>query len=246
MTRLARALLFCLLILVIPAFPLAGQKAKDVSLETSDGVKIAATWYPGDRGKPGLVLIHQLGHNRSDWRSFAFDCQEKGYYVLAIDLRGHGQSTEGKNGRKLDFQKFTETDYGDMKFDVAAGVQWLLKEGSADPKKIGIVGASIGANHALLFAATGKTPIKTVVLLSPGIEYRGVNVTSAAQRYAGTALFVAMTGDEYSVRSSKELAQSAGSNAAVKIFSGKDHGTNMFGSSDLEKFIFEWLAKNLE
>jgi dienelactone hydrolase len=246
MKRLMLILSCFLAFLATPVLVLGAQQAKDVTIETPDAVKIAATYYPGEKNKPGLVLLHQLSRNRNDWRSFAFDCQEKGYHVLAIDLRGHGQSTEGKNGRKLDFQKFSDTDYENMVQDVSAGVQWLLDQGGVNSSKIGIIGASIGANQALTFAASGKTPVKTVVLLSPGIDYRGVNITTPAKNYAGSSLWVSMTGDEYSTQSVKGLTQNAGGNAVTKIYSGKEHGTNMFKNPDLKKLLAEWLARYLE
>lgn len=84
-------------------------------------------------------------------------------------MRGHGKSVN-QNGT---FQSFTPNDFNKMKLDVKAAKQFLVTQKGINPKNIAIVGASIGANVALKYAAVDPS-IKAVVLLSPGLHYKGV------------------------------------------------------------------------
>jgi alpha-beta hydrolase superfamily lysophospholipase len=232
----------CALFLALSWSPArAATKAGDVTFNTSDGVKIAATYFPGDSGKPGIVLVHMLSRTRTDWRDFAFKAQEEGYNVLTIDLRGHGGSTVDKMGRTMDFQKFTQTEWNNLPLDVAAATKFLADKSGLENSKIFLIGASIGANAALIFASSSQPPVRGVVLLSPGTEYHGLSIAGAAKVYKGAAFWIAANADAYSAQTVRELARDTG--AQTKLYSGNEHGTKMFSKyRDLEKQIFDWLA----
>lgn len=95
-----------------------------------------------------------------------------GFSVIAIDLRGHGAS-EGN------WRSFSPREFNAVVLDVKAAKDYLISRG-VKPGRMGIVGASIGANIALRYAAEDGE-IKTVVLLSPGLNYRGVAIEEAAK-----------------------------------------------------------------
>ena len=62
-----------------------------------------------------------------------------------------------------------------MTQDVRAAVQWLSTRPSVRPDAIGVVGASLGANLALL-AAVDQPLVRVVAAVSPSLDYRGVRV----------------------------------------------------------------------
>ncbi|MCZ7583723.1 MAG: alpha/beta hydrolase [Deltaproteobacteria bacterium] len=115
-----------------------------------------------------------------------------------------------------------------------------------DGSRIAFIGASIGANVALAYAAGLNADVKTVVLLSPGEEYRGVNTVVPAKSYGKPAFYVASDRDAYAAKSVKKLAELAGNAAETKIYKGEEHGTNLLGRGHgLEELIYEWLKKHL-
>jgi pimeloyl-ACP methyl ester carboxylesterase len=61
-----------------------------------------------------------------------------GYGVLMIDARGHGES----RGEAMDFGW-----YGDL--DIAAGTGFLESRADVDPRRIGVVGMSMGGEEAI-------------------------------------------------------------------------------------------------
>jgi len=64
---------------------------------TADGVKIVGDyWAPADMEQkaPVVILLHMYQSDRSSWKPLVPALQENGFAVLAIDLRGHGASTE--------------------------------------------------------------------------------------------------------------------------------------------------------
>ena len=59
-------------------------------------------YYTNDnQGKPALVFIHGLGENLDSW-SYQFKAFNQEYYVIAMDLRGHGLSSDGTAELSMD------------------------------------------------------------------------------------------------------------------------------------------------
>ena len=66
----------------------------EVQIETSDGLLISGTFHPG-KGKPpwpGVLLMHMVNGSRDQWDALVPLLTGEGYAVLAIDLRGHGNT----------------------------------------------------------------------------------------------------------------------------------------------------------
>src|SRR5438552_1717881 len=80
-----------------------------VTFTTDDGVTIGATLHPGATpDAPAVVLVHQLGSTRAEWDPLVAQLSHPpALTLLAIDMRGHGESTHGPNGTTLDFNQFT-------------------------------------------------------------------------------------------------------------------------------------------
>jgi pimeloyl-ACP methyl ester carboxylesterase len=232
-----------------------------VNFLTDDGVSIIGSYYSplkvvsnassSSTTTPTVILLHMLGRDRSTWNAFASTLSQKeGYAVLSIDLRGHGESVKQNNGNTISFQSFSQDDYNKMVLDVKAAKQFLITNKNANPNNISIVGASIGANVAINYAALDPT-IKSVVLLSPGINYRGVSTEEAITKYKNNnSVYIAATeGDSEAADSSKILCENINCDGNLKIYSGgsNSHGTNMFSDQllnpPLQDLVISWLAK---
>lgn len=140
---------------------------KSVSYPARDGLAIPAflTLPAGaSRALPTVVMIHGGPTMRDAW-AFDSDVQvlaSQGYAVLQPQFRG--SSGFGR--------KFEQAGYGQwglaMQDDVSAGVDFLVKQGIADPKRICIYGASYGG-YAALWGL-----VKTPELYRCGISFAGV------------------------------------------------------------------------
>lgn len=119
-----------------------GLASRNVRLQTSDGVTLAAWWVPS-RNRAAVVVSHGAGSTRTAVLDEAAVLAEEGYGVLLFDARGHGES----GGRGMDFGW-----YGEL--DTAAAVDFL----SAQPEieHIGLLGLSMGGESAI--GAAGADP----------------------------------------------------------------------------------------
>lgn len=210
-----------------------------INFTTSDGWNIVANYYPA----PGnaIILLHQLGSDKSSYTSFANELNSKGYAVVALDFRGHGESTK-RNGQTIKWQTFTNSDFNDMTKDVAATRDWLTNKGYDE---FAIVGASIGANTALNYAVN-DSDVKTIVLLSPGLEFKGIVTNQTIRNFTRPIYIIASNEDSYSARSATIMYELAPGKKEIKMYDGIAHGTRMFDGTDLDRLILNWLKDNLK
>ena len=220
-----------------------------ISSGSPDTLTIRATLYlprkPKAKRSPVVLLIHMLGRDRRTWLPLIPELTEAGYATLALDLRGHGDSDKlrGKT-----FADFSSRDWVSTRLDIKAALDFIATRRELNPKRIGLIGASIGANLALLEAATNPN-VRVAVLMSPGLDYRGIRTGRAAAAYPSKALLImASRGDTYSAESSKNLFDLArhAEPKKLKLYPGTAHGTNLLttqpGSIGL---IMNWLLNNL-
>ncbi len=212
---------------------------RDITLRTEDSVQIAATYYPGSG--EGVILLHMLGSERHALDAFARKLQQDGFAVIAIDLRGHGDSD-------LDWRDFSypsgetremENDFMGMLLDVKAAKKYLGEQGKFAST---IAGASLGANLAVLYAETDPK-VKRLVLLSPGANYRGVMLPSGPL-YSGKVLLVASSEDRYSADTLDAYARRIRGEYKTIIYPGGAHGTDIIDRKpELAGRIIDWLKK---
>ncbi len=225
-----------------------------VTLTTLDNVAVAGIYYypgklNGDPARKRAVLcLHMMPATKESWNTLAEPLSVQGFGVLTIDLRGHGESTDGPDG----YKNFTEAQHQKSMEDVEAAIAYLLEE--KEFEEISVIGASIGANLAL--QALGEHPeIKTAVLLSPGLNYYGVETMPVIDRlvlervFDKRILFVTSEDDERKSGHNADMAQQLYLAAPdemekkIIVYHAAGHGTDMFGKEqpDLLQEVVDWL-----
>lgn len=165
------------LALVFAAFGLAGAAAaqQPVSFPTSDGGVVLADLYGG--GERAVVLVHGGQFNKESWAPQAKELVAAGFEVLAIDLRGYGQSHGPGDKDPMDAPLY---------LDVLAAVRYLHAHGA---KIVSVVGGSMGgwaAGDASIESKPGE--IDRVVML-------GAAPSEPAEKLKSPALFIVARDD---------------------------------------------------
>jgi pimeloyl-ACP methyl ester carboxylesterase len=224
-----------------PARNTALAPPQDFFLSTADGVQLTATLYPVRApNPPGLVLVHMLGSNRGAWQPFALRAQQLGYLCIAFDLRGHGQSVT-RNGETISYRAFDTDAWLAALYDIDAARQALIEHGT-NPDNLAVIGADIGANLALHYALQ-REDVPAVVLVSPGLDYKGIKTETQITEYGKRpVLLVTSEGDTYSASSCRALKRLAPGLCEIREYPGAAHGAAIFDASAtaLEE-VFLWL-----
>lgn len=117
------------------------------------------------RNLPVVVNPHGGPWYRDSW-GFNPEVQflaNRGYAVLQVNYRG--STGYGRKFWEASFKQWGKT----MQDDITDGAQWLIKQGIADPKRIGIYGGSYGGY------ATLAGLVYTPDLYAVGVDYVGVS-----------------------------------------------------------------------
>ena len=143
--------------------------SEKISFKTEDGITIVADYCSVESPKAFALLLHMMPATKETWKEFASALASHGIASLAIDERGHGESTEGGT---LDHTQFTSKEQQTKIHDVRGGLSWLQDQGATDANII-VVGGSIGANLTIKILSE-RPEIKTGVSLSPALDYHGI------------------------------------------------------------------------
>ena len=224
-------------LLLIPSETAAAQR---VTFRTDDGVTLAATWYePSSRIGPAVILVHMLTRNRREWEAMAQQLASDGIGALAMDLRGHGESGAGPLGPP------DRVDYSTMVLDLRAARRFLAQRSDVQQTRVGVAGASLGANLAALLASSDPS-IASLALLSPSLDYRGLRIEAAARKVTRPMLLVAGDDDPYASRSARELQKAGGGPRELLILKQAGHGTAMLGRDPtLAGALVDWFRRTL-
>ncbi len=204
-----------------------------ITISTTDGFLLKGSYFEAEGGE-AVLLLHMLGRNRHDLDNFAKQLQSQGITALSIDLRGHGESTLRREEKFL-YSSFTEKDFNDIMLDVDASRDYLKEK---NKMMAGIVGASIGANIAFKYGAADNQ-VKAIVLLSPGENYRGINI--AGIKTEKPIFIIASSEDEYSADTTVMLEKIL-PNRKVRVLNDKGHGTEML-NKNIDQEIIDWLKE---
>ncbi|MBI1854044.1 MAG: alpha/beta fold hydrolase [Planctomycetes bacterium] len=230
---------------VVAAALLAGP-AERVTFESDDHVKLVADLYAG--GKPNaraVILLPMYGDTRASWKRLAPLIQQKGMTALALDPRGHGESLH-QGDKVLDYNSARqggENLFLSMYRDVAAAKKYLVEKAGIDASRVSLVGASIGCSVAIDSAGRDHS-LKSMVLMSPGRNYQGMDSMAHASKVAALPVLI-LTNDRESA-AARDVAGAMPKGAAqVDVIPDAEHGTRMLGKVEgIEKKIVDFLEKN--
>jgi alpha-beta hydrolase superfamily lysophospholipase len=232
--RSNRKLLFILTTLITAlVMPGESRAAQRVTFRTDDGVILTATWYEPPARGPAVILVHMLHRSRRDFDALASRLASEGIGALALDLRGHGDS-QGSIG----------TDFAPMVADVKAARRFLI--GRSDVSgKIGLLGASLGANLVAL-AAADDPGVASLALLSPSLDYRGLRIETAMRKFGSRPVLMVVSDDDpYASRSAHDLEKGTRGREILSL-TGAGHGSTMLErEASLMGSLVDWFRRTL-
>jgi len=220
-----------------------------IQITTNDDIVLSANWVAAPTTLGAVILLHMFPATKESWAVFQGMLAKRGIASIALDLRGHGESTRTTVGQTLDYRKFEEMEHISSMEDVRAAYDWLVKRG-IERDRIGVVGASIGANIALRYLAENPQ-VPAALLLSPGLQYHGIgleDVLEFVNPHQAVQILVSKGDDDESVQASDRILEALAVEVkGVKKLSNAGHGTRMFeGDAALMGEAADWLRDRIQ
>jgi pimeloyl-ACP methyl ester carboxylesterase len=139
---------------------------------------------------PAALLLHGYGEDRSVWNSFRDQLLSRGWAVMTVDLRGHGESRT-KNRQPIQATTDWRASSHEFPQDLDPSLDWLKAQPRIDNNKVVIIGSDIGANLALI--ASGKFPeVRTVVAINPNLT-ESLSMAGSAQDFTPKSALLIVT-----------------------------------------------------
>ena len=136
-----------------------------IKTETDAGLTLSALLYKPDSATaenpaPGVVVVHGWWKTKESQSSTAMELARRGMVVIAVDMYGHGDSTEGR----------------DNFVDSYNALQMLSKLPYVDSQRLGMTGHSMGGKcctqAVTWYNAGGSADIKAMVIAGTDVTYQ--------------------------------------------------------------------------
>ncbi|MFO7692239.1 MAG: dienelactone hydrolase family protein [Vicinamibacterales bacterium] len=229
-----------MLALLTLSTPVLAAERQAVTFAARDGVQVSAVLYVPDRTPaPAVVLLTMLGRTHRDWDEAAARFVEAGIAVLAVDFRHVPVADPDAAGQ-------VTNPYAALVLEAEAARAYLAARPEVNPARIGMAGASLGANVAVL--AAGNDPsVRSLALLSVSLDYRGLKLEQALRKFASRpALLVASSEDPYALRTAREAVSMGDGARELRVLSGAGHGSVMLARDpDLATALVDWFVRTL-
>ena len=216
----------CAALLLVSSLQAAAGRR--VTFRAEDGGTLTGVYYEASqRPAPAVLLLPMQGRSPLDWDAAASQLADAGFAVLALDFRGDG-------------------DAAGYAADVRGAKAFLRSRPDAIVRVVGVAGASMAANVALIDAADDPS-VASIALLSPGLDYKGLRIEAAMKKYGGRpALLISSTKDPYAARSIRHLATIGPGTREVLLDEAVAHGTVLLARSPgLIGALVDWFKRTL-
>jgi len=163
-----------------------GVSCRQVHITAEDGTELAAlTYWPAgaDGPLPGVVVVHGFSASKETMQHYSLGLARAGFYVIAIDVRGHGGS-----GGCLQASGYAGALTENLALDVSAAIDYLESQPQAvtfSPKDsspglpfrpgVAVLGHSMGGGAVL---ETGLEDARVVSVVAVAAHHDGGELNS--------------------------------------------------------------------
>ena len=148
---------------------------KTIEFPSLDNLKITADlFFDRDVNRPFILMFHQAGYSRGEFRTIAPLFHKMGYNTMAVDLRSGQWSNQIKNQTaERAVKKDLKTHYLAAEKDIEASIQYIKK--TLKVKSLLLLGSSYSASLVMKAAGESKYRYSAVISFSPGEYFRKKN-----------------------------------------------------------------------
>ncbi|MEO0526502.1 MAG: alpha/beta fold hydrolase [Bacteroidota bacterium] len=167
-----------------------------ISFPSDDGLGITADFYNSENSDTVILLFHQAGWSRGEYKEIAPKLTKMGYSCLAVDLRSGGKvnGLVNQTHQKAKSQG-KSTRYVDALQDIEASIAYVKL--TYAPKKTILWGSSYSSALVLKYGGDHPTAVDGILSFAPG-EYFGTKkyITESAKNIE-VPVFITSAKNEY-------------------------------------------------
>ncbi|MCQ2958080.1 MAG: lysophospholipase [Candidatus Gastranaerophilales bacterium] len=250
-------ILFAFIFIPFASNTIAKEKKKKtvrtVEIQTKDEMILTGTLTMPESATvnakvPLVILLHSLGSNRLTYTTLSQNLKAKNIAVLALDLRGHYQSTTKLSGKKSYWQNYSNKTFAKYPDDIITSIDYIRNNHVAiDVNRIGILGADVSANAAVITANKRKKQVKAIALISPSMSFKGLAPAQALLSYGNHPIYIIVAkNDVKHYKDGQLLAKYASGKVNFVTTQKGGTGDNILKANpNLNVALADWFKNNL-
>ncbi len=172
------------------------QSQQFVHFNSSDGLEISSDYYAKQGTSTFILLFHQAGWSRGEYREIAPKLNAMGYACLAVDLRSGGavNGVVNETNRKAK-AKGMATTYKEAFKDIEAAVNFVKT--TYKPEKLILWGSSYSSALVLKYAGDHPTAVQAIVSFAPGEYFGSKTYIADSAKHIEVPTFITSAKNEY-------------------------------------------------
>ena len=244
--------LFPVLLCSFFQFAAAGRAEETVSITTDDGKALRCLYFPpAQSNSPALILLPDTRCNAASFGSIPAKLNKAGFAVLAMDLR-YKDIIAKAGDRNKQISTIQKQDLMPLvKYDTKSGIDFLAGKKDVDPKRIALIGTSLGSRVAIISGVEYDAKALVLISLSGDLAFPDFKPIKQILSDYGDKPILFMTatkdwGGNYKAAEDNERYYDWKSGKKeLKIFSGSGHGVDILKKKEAIEFLTAWLKSNL-
>ena len=203
--------------------PVGAPTGRKVRFRATDGEPVSGKYTAAGRDAPGVVLLHEIRGGPGQWAPLVPFLHEAGYATLAYQSRASPMEAE-----RLP--------------DAVGALRWLRSRPDVNPKRIALIGASIGGSTAVLAMATeARRTADAAVALSP-VDSSDIWALQDDDKYRPHDLL--LIADESESTSAEGMLDGAVRSRFVQS-EGSGHGVALLPERGVHDALLAWLDERV-
>jgi len=223
-----------------------------IEIEARDAFKLTGTIIlpPSATSKkkvPLVILVHSLGETEKSWGVLPAVINKMDFATLTFNLRGHADSVYDKNDKKKYWQNFDKKEFLKYPDDILSSIDYVKDNyPEVNTNDVALIGADIGANSSIIAGSKYNKRIKTLILISPTMKYKGLETPIPLVAYGNHPTFIVVSSkDKFTCTSSNELIKYAQGKKSLKVLPYGGTGINLIKNNpETMPLILDWLKEN--
>ncbi len=185
--------------MLFPSAWAADVKTAAIELRAADGVTVFGTTYQASNPRATLLLFHQAGASRIEYKNIAPRMVKAGFNVLAIDQRAGGRHFGGTNETVKHYGK--EASYLDAKPDLQAALDWATQQ----HLPVVVMGSSYSSALVFLLAAENPGKIAALLAFSPNEYLKSPDLVKVAAASVTIPIFATSSSEPDEIAGAKAI-----------------------------------------
>ena len=224
----------------------SSQRVEPALVRTDDKLELRGDFFPPRKASgrvPAVLLLHDAGSDRASVAKLAESLARANYGVLALDLRGHGESATDDVNWSATPDEERNSIWTFALRDVKAGAHWLSEQDELHSTNLTVIG--VGASGALaVHHAIDDSNVRAVGLIGFEQECFGFDLGEDLLDLEGLPVSITTAKDERT--DAKALVEDLEAEEWIELNTTRATREKLIGDKRAVRDLVDWVDEHTQ